>query len=222
MALTKKNAQEYNKKIEGIPKDYMDRLAYIYKAYGFKKADIDDLMSKIDKLQTEEWNKITYIFYMDPHTSPRPRYKPNTKHFYVKNAKDHKQLFDDFQEAHSNTECVISTPCMIDVRAYKRTPSNMNIKEKMAAELELIHCLESPDWDNLGKTYSDMVQKTLVSDDSIVCRGMVEKFYSIIPRVEVDIYYMKSYDCLHNKRRIEKRKSFYENPLTIKDIAYII
>ena len=67
-----------------------------------------------------------------------------------------------------------------------------------------------------------MVQKTLVSNDSIVCKGSVEKFYSILPRIEINLRFMTKYDCKYNKRSVEGRKSFKENPLTLDGIDYII
>jgi Holliday junction resolvase RusA-like endonuclease len=98
----------------------------------------------------------------------------------------------------------------------------MSIKEKIAAELDIIHNVSEPDWDNLGKAYCDMVQSVLVSNDSIVYRGSVMKHYSVLPRIEVTIRFMTSYDCKYNKRKIENRKSFKENDKTIKDIDHII
>ena len=98
----------------------------------------------------------------------------------------------------------------------------MSKREKIAAEMELIHNINAPDWDNLGKTYSDMVQGVLVSNDSLVFSGQVQKFYSVLPRIEVDILFMTKHDCNYNKRAIEKRKSFQENDKTLKDVPFII
>lgn len=221
-AITKKSVEEYKEKYSHIPKDYMERLAWLYHEYPYKRKDLDELLDKVDQLETTEWDTVTYIFYMEPKTSPRPRLNPNTFTFYVSGAHDNKKLFDDFKECHSDLNYVISTPSILTTKVYTRTPSNMSMQEKMAAELELIHNLASPDWDNIGKAYCDMVQETLIANDSIVCRGAVEKFYSCLPRVEVTLSYMMKYDCKFNKRMIERRKSFYENPKTKDDIDYII
>lgn len=102
------------------------------------------------------------------------------------------------------------------------TPKGMNAVEKIAAELELIHNINAPDWDNLGKSYCDMVQDIIVSNDSLVFKGNVEKYYSVLPRIEVTLKFMLSYDCRYNKRTVESRKSFKENDRTIKDLDYII
>lgn len=218
---TKKEIEAYHQNIEGIPKDYMDRLAYIYQESKFNKSDVDYLLERIDQLHNTEWESVKYIFYMEPKSTPRPRVGKFGV-FYVKNAKDNKNLFDEFMEAHSNMEVVISTPCRFICKAYIKTPSNMSVREKMAAELELIHCVAKPDWDNIAKTYCDMIQKTLIVEDSIVIRGEVEKYYSVLPRIEIELQYMKAYDCKYNKRKIESWKAFKENELTLPDIEYII
>ena len=218
----KERVKEYHSAYDHIPKDYMERLAYLYKECKFTKEDLNYLFEQVDRLSEVEWNSVTYIFYMDPKASPRPRLNPNTFSFYVAGAKFNKEIFDEFKEEHSNMEIVIATPCELETKVYIKTPNSMSPREKLAAELELIHHVNKPDWDNLGKSYSDMVQETLVSDDSIVTRGEVQKFYSILPRIEVTVRFMKKYDCKYNKRVIESRKSFKENPKVLHDVPYIL
>lgn len=215
-------ALEYNEKYGNIPKDYMERLAWLYNEYKFKPKDLANLLKKIDKLANTSWKELKYIFYMKPSPTPRARMNPNTFVFYVSGAKMNKDIYEEFHKHHSVMTHVISTPCRLSTELYMETPASMTMEEKVAAELKLLHHVMNPDWDNLGKTYSDMVQSVLVSNDSIVFRGEVEKFYSILPRVEITIQYMTEYDCKYNKRTIEKRKSFQDNPLTKKDLDYII
>ena len=109
---------EYHEKYSCIPKDYMERLAYLYRAYPYKKSDLESLIRKIDRLANVAWDSITYIFYMNPKSSPRPRLNTKTFTFYVKDAKNFKQVFDEFKESHSDMDCVISTPCMIETKSY--------------------------------------------------------------------------------------------------------
>lgn len=222
MGTTKQDIKEYQEKFSSIPKDYLERLAYLYRVYPFKRSDLEQLIKKIDALSQVYWDSITYIFYMNPKSSPRPKLNTKTFTFYVKDAKNFKQVFDDFKEQHSDMDCVISTPCTIETKSYIETPKGMSLQEMMAAELELIHHVNAPDYDNLAKTYTDMVQHTLISNDSIIFRGTSEKFYSILPRIEVTIHFMTAYDCKYNKRSVEKRKSFKENPLTLKNLDFII
>lgn len=222
MGTTKQEILEYHEKFANIPKDYMERLAYLYRIKEYKKSDLENLIKKIEQLSSVKWDSVTYIFYMNPKSSPRPKLNTKTFTFYVKDAKNFKQVFDDFKEQHSEMDCVISTPCTIETKSYIETPKGMTALETMAAELELIHHVNAPDYDNLAKTYTDMVQHTLISNDSIIFRGTSEKFYSILPRIEVTIRFMTAFDCKYNKRSVEKRKSFKDNPLTLKNLDYII
>ena len=218
----KKEIVEYHNKFDHIPKDYEERLAWLYNDIKFTKQDLEKLMACIELLAEAEWEELLYIFYMVPRSTPRARQRKATQTFYVKDAHNKKEVFDQFIAACSDLQCVISTPTRLDCKIYMETPAGMSRLEKMAAELELIHHINAPDWDNLGKGYCDMIQKTLISNDSIVCRGAVEKFYSVLPRIEVTVRFMKSYDCKFNKRSVERRKSFKENPLTIEGIESII
>lgn len=217
-----KSIMEYYANYGHIPKDYMERLAWLYQEENYTKEDLEDLLTMVEELKNVDWNEVHYIFYMDPEGAPRPRRNPKTFVFYVSGASYNHKIFEAFAEAHSNMECVISTPCIMETRTYTKIPKGMHKLEKMAAELELIHNVNAPDWDNLGKSYCDMVQEVVVSNDSIVVRGAVEKFYSVLPRIEVDVKFMTKYDCAYNKRTVENRKSFKLNPKTIKDLPYII
>lgn len=219
---TTQSIMEYNANYGLIPKDYMERLAWLYREEQYSKEDLEQLISMVDDLKTVEWNEVTYIFYMDPNATPRPRLNTKTFTFYVPGAFYNKRIFENFADKHSGMECVISTPCIMETKTYTRTPSGMSRIEKLAAEMELIHNVNAPDWDNLGKSYCDMVQEVLVSNDSIVVKGAVEKFYSVLPRVEVNVKFMTKYDCAYNKRTVENRKSFKENPRVLRDLPFII
>lgn len=215
-------ALEYHEKYGAIPKDYMERLSWLYHDVGFTEKQLLSLLDKIDELANVQWNEVKYIFYMTPKPSPRPRYSSNTFHFYVGGARINKEIMENFVQQHSDMECVISTPCSLNAEVFMPTPAGMNITEKIAAELGIIHNVNAPDWDNLGKAYCDMIQDVLVSNDSLVFEGRVHKGYSILPRIEVTVRFMKTYDCKYNKRTVESRKSFKENDRTIKNLDYII
>lgn len=215
-------ALEYHEKYGAIPKDYMERLSWLYHDVGFTEKQLLSLLDKIDELANVQWNEVKYIFYMTPKPSPRPRYSSNTFHFYVGGARINKEIMENFVQQHSDMECVISTPCSLNAEVFMPTPAGMNITEKIAAELGIIHNVNAPDWDNLGKAYCDMIQDVLVSNDSLVFEGRVHKGYSILPRIEVTVKFMKTYDCKYNKRTVESRKSFKENDRTIKNLDYII
>ena len=79
----------------------------------------------------------------------------------------------------------------------------MNNLEKVLAELGFIYPLR-PDFDNLIKTYTDMLKGTLLWDDSIIFEGTSKKYYSVKPRIEIRIEYMEDFDSDFNKKKIVK------------------
>ena len=58
--------------------------------------------------------------------------------------------------------------------------------------------------DNLIKTYTDMLKGALLYDDSIIYKGVSEKYYSVKPRIEITIQYMTDFDSDFNKKKILK------------------
>jgi Holliday junction resolvase RusA-like endonuclease len=148
------------------------------------------------------WKKISYTIYLLPKATPRPRSGRNGI-FYVKGAKDNKKFFEDFVK--NKDIHLITTPTKFYCRSYLPIPKSMNPVEKVVAELGFIFPISKPDWDNLGKAYCDMIQGILLYDDSLVIKGVSEKYYSIKPRIEIDIYYMEDYDSSFNKSKIIKK-----------------
>lgn len=193
-----KKIDEYNKKYSSIPSELQERFVYILKELNIKEKEMDKIKNHIRKILRMKYNTISFVFYFIPQATPRPRYSKFTKSFYVKNALNYNELFKSFMEETSEIKNLIVTPCEFECKTYFPTPSSMNRVEKVVAELELIKNIRKPDWDNLGKTYSDMIQKHLIVDDSLIYKGTVEKLYSSKPRIEITIKYMEDFDSKFN------------------------
>ena len=97
------------------------------------------------------------------------------------------------------------TPCKFKCISYFPIPKSMNDVEKLAAELGFIRPISKPDWDNIGKTYSDAIQGSLLYDDSLIIEGVSKKFYSIKPRIELFIEYMSEHDSMFNFNKMRKK-----------------
>ena len=65
--------------------------------------------------------------------------------------------------------------------------------------------INKPDWDNLAKTYCDMIQDIILDDDSLIVKGVLEKRYSLKPRIEIHIEYMEDFDINFNKKKIQRK-----------------
>lgn len=209
--MKKKEIDEYNNKFGEIPKDFSERFNYLIKTIKLPDKEVKKLKSYTTKLLKSKWTELNFVIYFYPKATPRPRSGRNGA-FYVKGAKDNNKAFEDFINTTEHEFEIISTPCTFLVDIYLPMPSSgMSKVEKLLAELKLIRPVSKPDWDNAGKTYSDMVQKHLLLEDSLIIDGRTRKFYSIKPRIEIQIKYMNKYDCKYNKRKVESWRFYKEN-----------
>lgn len=219
---SKKDLREYAEKYGNIPRSYRERIAFIMESLRVKAKDMDIIGKGIRKLLNIHWSRTNFIFYLMPKATPRARRSGKTGVFYVKNASNNSQLFKDFIDNHGQELGIVSTPCKLLVDLYLPMPSGMSTKEKIWAELKLLFPVVKPDWDNAGKTYSDMIQRYYLLEDSLVIDGRVRKFYSFLPRIEVTVEYMTQYDCKFNKRKIEEWKTYKEAYMEIEEKESIV
>lgn len=204
--MNKKELADFDNKHKGKPIEQTRRFVKLLKDLKFGDKDISKLKPMISKLLKSDWEKVSFIICFDPKATPRPR-SGRGGIFYVKGARDNMKLFKEFLQEMNNPYGLITTPCKIRIDSYFEIPNGMNRYEKVLAELGLIRPISKPDWDNIGKTYSDMIQTSLLHEDSLIISGTSNKYYSYLPRVEITLEYMLQYDCKFHKRKIESWKS---------------
>lgn len=191
--------REYLYKYGDLPNDTEGLLHYIEQKYPITQKMMDKAMTRFEGL---EWKTVEFVLYLVPTPSPRPR--SNGHHFYVKGAAQNKKLIRKFIERN-----IIFTRCEISIEAYLPTPvSLMNHAEIYLAERKLIFPVGSADVDNLMKTYMDMIQGHLLLNDNIVTMGHLEKFYSLKPRLLIQIRYQTGFDSRYNEKRIQGSKAY--------------
>ena len=162
----------------------------------------------VDAVTNRKWNEMSFLFYFVPEAAPRPRYSRFTKSFYVKGASSDIIFFDNYLNGLERPLEVIKTQCIFNCDAYIPIPNDMNRIEKVLSELRIIRPIATPDWDNIGKKYCDMIQSKILINDSIVVDGRARKFYSSKPRVEIHLSYLDEYDSSYNKRKVQSWKSY--------------
>lgn len=187
---------EYAEKYGNIPSEKEKILSYIKNNY---KLDYNKIGLSEERINNIEWKRIEFVLPIVPEPSPRPRYSSKTGSFYVKGAAKNKKIIEKYIDAYD----IIYTNVKMRIVTYQPTPKNMSNTEMYLAEKGLVRPSSKPDWDNFGKTYSDMIQGILILNDNIITTGIVEKYYSIKPRVEITIEYQTEYDSKFNKRRTE-------------------
>ena len=197
----KKMEKEYKESFGQIPNDSLESLDYLLNSLNTKNINIDLLIKKATK---RKWKEISYTIFLVPKATPRPRSGANGI-FYVKGAKDNKDLFKKYFK--NNDINLITTPTEFQCRSYLPIPKSMKRSEKILAELGFIYPTSKPDVDNLAKAYCDMIQGILLYDDSLVIKMITEKYYSVKPRIEIVIRYMDDYDSEFNKKKILKGRN---------------
>ena len=207
MAL-KDDIRNYYENYKDVPKDYVKRLKALVDSLSLKDKDMEQIKNKIHVAQLNKWKKLDLVIFLVPKACPRPRFSKKTKRFYVFDAMDNSKLFKEFIDSLNENLGIIATSTKINIDAYMPSPNDMNRQDKVLAELKLIRPISAPDYDNITKTYCDMIQKHLLLNDSLVIEGRTRKFYSAKPRVELSISYLEKHDSKYNKRKVESWKYF--------------
>jgi hypothetical protein len=53
-----------------------------------------------------------------------------------------------------------------------------------------------------------MIQQILLLNDNVITKGSVEKYYSVKPRVVINIKYQKGFDSKFNKKKMTKSTNY--------------
>ena len=115
------------------------------------------------------------------------------------------------QEHLGHLEQLLYTPCDIEYRAYFPTPSYYNKTQIFLAEIGVDRPLIKPDFDNIEKSYSDAFTGNVWIDDIVVVDATFRKYYSVLPRMEIDLKYSNQLCNKYQYKAIIKRKDLPEN-----------
>ena len=213
MSKFKKLLDVYNEKYKDLPDDEEELLKYAMDKY---KVSEDKLSKALEIIDGINWKDITFELPIIPNPSPRPRHTMNG-HTYVEGARDTKEYFRNYIKKVYDDKIadividsdIIHTIVKIHLDFYIPIPtSSMNNTEIILAQMKKIRPIGNGDWDNLAKTYCDMIQDILIYNDNIISSGSVDKYYSLKPKVVVKLSYQTDYDCNYNRRKVTDSKSY--------------
>lgn len=204
---------EYEEKYGEIPENFQDRLEWMYDKYNINPKKQQEILEKRNRMMnTLDFLDIKVVLFEEPEGSPRPRFRivnrynlanmamANSQfvHVYSITGKEDnmymRRLLDSGEL--NQVQELLYTPCDVEFNAFVKTPNSLNTTDIFLAEIGLIRPTNKPDWDNIGKKYSDMFNSNIWLDDTLVVDGTVRKYYSIKPRVEVHLKYM---NMLYNR-----------------------
>ena len=226
---TRKQKEEiYREKYGDIPIDYEERLAWMYDTFHITENKANQILDARNQMFYFMYYKLfRIILFEEPEGTPRPRFRlinrqnfANTAinngsfvHVYSINAhEDNVFMKRLINEEIYELQDLIYQPCDVQYNVFFKTPSYYNTEQKILAEIGLDRPINKPDWDNIGKKYSDMYNGNVWVDDSCVVSGTVNKFYSILPRIEINLNFL---NCLYNKHQAKSMQK-----RTPQDIIY--
>lgn len=152
-----------------------------------------------------EYESIRIILYEYPMKTDRPR--TISGHTFSPNASANHEYFEKAYKQVVKSLKLINTPAEIEIDAYMEMPKQVKPDEVILFESKVLKVVDTPDYDNIGKCYTDMLKNTLITDDDLFHVGTVRKYYSILPRVEIRITYIKLHESEYVYKKIKNRKS---------------
>lgn len=220
----KQKMLEYEEKYSNIPRDYRARLEFMYDSLNINESKAVEIMKQRQAfMHSMYYETLRLVLYEIPEHTPRPRARLINKAGIINAAtgnnsfiqvysitgrqnREYMQMFT--KENLSYLEQLLCTPCDIEYRTYFSTPSNYNKVEKFLAEIGLDRPMVKPDFDNIEKSYADSFTSNIWIDDIVVVDATLRKYYSILPRVEIDLMYANQVCNRHQYKSIINRKDF--------------
>lgn len=167
------------------------------------------------------------VLFEIPEGSPRPRFRivnrknisnmamANSEFVHVYSLTGHednvfmKRLME--KEEFDALDSMICTPCVVDIYAYFKTPTYFSKTQTILAEIGLERPITKPDWDNIGKKYSDMFNANVWLDDTLVIDGAIHRYYSVLPRIEIRLRYLNMLYNNHQYKQIVNRSDYNDS-----------
>ena len=219
---------EYVAKFGDIPVDYNERLNWLYDKLNISDKQAFNILNKKDMMcNSLNFIETQIVLFEVPEGTPRPRFRivnranisnvamanPNFVHVYSLTGKEDNSFMKRLmsEEDFEGLDKLICTPAIVDIYAFFKTPSYYNKEDTILAEIGVHRPIYKPDWDNLGKKYSDMFNTNVWLDDDLVIDGAVHKYYSVLPRIEIRLKYMNMVYNKHQFNSIVNRTDYDES-----------
>lgn len=230
----KKKSAEYDEKYSNIPKDYNERLEWMYNEYNISDKKADRILStRNEMINAYNYDSISFVLYEVPLGKERPRFRRFTKKQLINGAIQTPEFIQVYSlsakddHVHMNRlinttdiimlDQLLCTPISVEFIAYFPTPKSYSQERKFLAEIGLDRPLTKPDFDNIEKKYADMFNGTVWLDDVFVVDSSIKKFYSVLPRLEIRIHFMNMVYNKNQYKTISNRKDF--NNMTLNYFA---
>jgi len=184
------NIDYSNDEIEKIINESQDKFDF---KTGFNDSKMEEVIEEVKRINSKSFNKIEFTIKMQPKAAKRPRATGAGGYvrIYDPDEAEKKELKEKIRKKVNSKLKLISTPTIINIDYYKRTLKSFTKTEAALAELKILRPTTRPDIDNYDKFFLDSAHDVLWDDDGCVVETNSRKYYSINPRVEVEIYYLE-------------------------------
>lgn len=199
--------KQYKAEYGDVPERQLERVSSLIRPAS-KSPKFKFIFDEIKRIKAIEWGNFDCVIYLLPKGSVRPRRRRDNETFYVQGAADNYKLFKKWASKQSHE--IVCTPVIFGCDIYLPIPKSMSPVERLLSEMGMILPITKPDFDNLAKSYSDILSGNIIYDDDQIVKSVIRKFYSIKPRIEIHIKYMKDHDSIYNRRKIESRIEKYK------------
>lgn len=199
--------EKYANRVYQPTKDLIDYFSE--NGLDIKKASNKAKKKLLNILDHREYETISITMYEYPMKTDRPR-STMMGRTYSPNAAENHSYFERAIKKVGNAIKLINTPAEIVIDAYLEMPARVPPDEIILFEAKVLDVEDTPDYDNIGKCYTDIQKYVLILDDDIFHTGTINKFYSVKPRVEIRITYLKNHESEYIYKKLKARKSVKE------------
>lgn len=138
---------------------------------------------------------IKFVVYGEPRGKQRPRMcyiNGKTIVYTPKPTKEYERKIKNCYKAVSKNFFDKNVPVEVSIKAFFPILKNVSNKLKIKFLSGKILPTKPPDLDNTAKIVCDALNGVAYADDSQVCKLSIEKCYSIIPKIVVELKEMET------------------------------
>lgn len=136
---------------------------------------------------------LTFTVPGEPQGKQRPRHMKNGHTYTPDKTRQYENLVKmSFWEAFPHSAPIEKdVSLLVSITAYFMIPASVNKKRRVAMLGNMIRPTKKPDCDNIAKAVLDALNGIAYYDDSQIVTLTVDKLYSDMPRVEVEMEVVK-------------------------------
>ena len=131
-------------------------------------------------------NKISFVIPGEPQAKQRPRWSSHGI-YTPKETVNYEMYIKEIFVISYPDFTLLEGPLMIQITAWLMIPKSTSKKKTKLMIERIIRPTKKPDWENVAKSVCDALEKLAYKNDSQIVTAIFHKFYSVQPRLEVEI-----------------------------------